>query len=146
MKVAGDHIQITMDDLRGVPRTFVPGDIISVNLGHEFPQHDVTGFTNRTHYAINGQVRATVTLRGHLTGTADTGTHPVINGVFVSGATVTLRVSVGNNATPISGDPEYSGEFVVASYQPMLSTDSAINFEAQLVPATGTAPSWGTMS
>jgi hypothetical protein len=59
---------------------------------------------------------------------------------------VTLSVAVGDNTAPTTGDPEYTGEFIVTSYRPTLATGSAVTFEAQLVPATGTAPSWGTLS
>src|SRR5690606_6768475 len=97
----------------GTPRTFADGDITSVDLGLTNDQHDVTGFGDGVHKFINGQAQAPVTIRGFLTTTADIGTHPVINGAFQTGSQVTLRVAVGNNAAPTSGDPEYSGEFIV---------------------------------
>jgi hypothetical protein len=117
-----------------------------VDLGQAYQQHDVTGFGDAAKHAINGQMQAPVTLRGYVTTTPATGTHTVINGAFQAGATVTLSVAVGNNAKPTSGDPEYSGEFVVTSYRPTLATGSAVTFEAMLVPATGTAPAWGTLA
>jgi len=106
----------------------------------------VTGFGDAAKHSINGQMQAPVTLRGYVTTTPSTGTHPVINGAFQAGATVTLSVAVGDNTTPTSGDPEYSGEFVVTSYRPTLATGSAVTFEAMLVPATGTTPAWGTLT
>jgi hypothetical protein len=146
MALAGDHVIVKMDDSGGTLRAFADGDIVSVDLGLAYQQHDVTGFGDPAKHVINGQIQAPVTLRGYLTTTPDTGTHTVINGAFNAGVTVTLQVAVGNNATPTTGDPEYSGEFIVTSYRPTLATGSAVTFEAQLVPATGTAPSWGTMS
>jgi hypothetical protein len=52
---------------------------------------------------------------------------------------------VGNNATPVSGDPQYSGEFYITSYTPMIETGGAVMFTATLQPALGTAPSWGVV-
>jgi hypothetical protein len=135
-----------MDDSGGTPRTFANGDINSVDVGQTFDQHDVTGFGDAVHNVVNGQLQAPVTLKGHLTTTADTGTHTVIQGAFAAGSTVTLTVQVGQNAAPTTGDPEYEGEFIVESYKPVVETGGAITFEAALKPANGTAPAWGTMS
>ncbi len=105
----------------------------------------MSGFGDAAHHVINGQLRAPVTLRGYVTTTATTGTHTVINGAFAAGSQVTLKVDVGNNAAPTTGDPEYSGEFYVASYVPAIENGKAVTFTAMLNPAQGTAPSWGTM-
>jgi len=146
MALSGDHVVVKMDDAGGTLRTFAAGDITSVDLGLSVDQHDVTGFGDAVHNAINGQLQAPVTLKGYLTTTANTGTHPVIQGAFAAGAQVTLKVAVGDNAPPQAGDPEYSGEFVVESYKPVIESGGAVRFEAALKPATGTAPAWGTMS
>lgn len=146
MAIAGDHVIVKMDDSSGTLRTFDNGDIISVDLGQAYQQHDVTGFGDEAKHFINGQVQAPVSMRGYVTTTANIGTHTVISDAFAAGSTVSLAVAVGNNAAPVSGDPEYTGEFVVTSYRPTLATGSAVTFEAQLVPATGTAPIWGTMA
>ena len=146
MAISGDHVIVKMDDAGGTLRTFADGDVTSVDLGLTADQHDVTGFGDEVHRMINGQMRAPVTLRGYLTTTATTGTHPVIQGAFAAGAPVTLNVAVGNNAAPVTGDPEYSGEFLVASYTPTIATGGAVMFTATLNPATGTAPTWGTLA
>lgn len=146
MALAGDHVVVKMDDSSGSLRTFANGDISSVDLGLSYDQHDVTGFGDAAHKVINGQLNAPVTLRGFVT-TADlVGTHPVINGAFMAGNQVTLKVAVGNNAPPQAGDPEYTGEFFVESYRPTLETGKAVTFEATLKPALGTAPAWGVMA
>ncbi len=146
MAIAGDHVVVQIDDSGGTPRTFADGDIISVDLGLTFDQHDVTGFGDAVHNVVNGQLQAPVTLKGHLTTTADTGTHVVIQGAFAAGAAVSLAVQVGQNAAPTTGDPEYTGEFYVESYKPTIETGGAVTFEATLQPASGTAPTWGTVS
>ena len=145
MALSGDNVIVKMDDSGGTLRTFADGDIRSVDLGLAYDQFDVTGFGDDVHQFINGQMRAPVTLQGYLTATATTGTHPVINGAFQSGNTVSLEVEVGNNATPTSGDPKYTGEFIVESYRPTITNGGAIMFTATLKPATGTAPAWGTV-
>ena len=147
MALAGDHVIVKMDDSAGTLRTFANGDVKSVELGLTFTQHDVSGFGDAAQHFINGQLQAPVTLKGFLTTTASTGTHTVINGAFVAGTQVTLRVAVGNNAAPVVGtSPEYSGEFYVESYKPTIETGKAVMFEATLKPAIGTAPSWGVMA
>src|SRR5690349_10014995 len=109
MALAGDQVVVKMDDSSGTLRTFANGDINSVDLGLTKDQHDVTGFGDPVHRVINGQAQAPVTIKGFLTTTASTGTHTVINPVFAQNKQVTLRVAVGNNATPVVGvDPEYT--------------------------------------
>lgn len=145
MALSGDHVVVKLDDSGGTLRTFDAGDIISVDLPLTYDQFDVTGFGDAVHKMINGQLKAPVTLRGYLTTTALIGTHTVIRGAFQAGTQVTLKVAVGINAAPVTGNPEYSGEFTIASYVPTLSTGGAVTFTATLTPATGTAPSWGAM-
>lgn len=145
MALSGDHVVVRMDDSGGTLRTFADGEITSVDLGLAYDQFDVTGFGDQVHNVINGQQQAPVVIRGYLTTTADIGTHPVIQGAFAAGNPVSLEVEVGQNAAPQAGDPKYSGEFVVGSYRPVVTTGSAVMFEARLVPATGTAPVWGTV-
>ncbi len=70
MALSGDHVVVKMDDAGGTLRTFAAGDITSVDLGLSVDQHDVTGFGDAVHSAINGQLQAPVTLKGYLTTTA----------------------------------------------------------------------------
>jgi hypothetical protein len=148
MALAGDHVVVKLDDSAGTLRTFANGDIISVDVPLATDQHDVTGFGDAGHKVINGQQRTSVSLRGYVTTTVLVGTHTVIKGAFQAGTQVTFRVAVGNNTAPVVGtDPEFSGEFYVESYQPMLETGKAVMFTATLKPAVGTpAPSWGVMA
>lgn len=145
MALAGDHVLVKLDDSSGTLRTFANGDIQSVDLGLTNDQHDVTGFGDLTHKFINGQLQAPVTLKGFLTTTALTGTHTVLNGAFVAGSQVSLEVQVGNNAPPTTGDPKYTGEFIIESYKPTIETGKAVMFEASLKPATGSMPTWGVV-
>ena len=145
MALSGDYVVVKLDDSSGTLRTFDPGDIISVDVPLTYDQFDVTGFSDTVHKFINGQLKAPVTLRGYLTTTATTGTHTVIKGAFQAGTQVTLKVDVGINAAPVTGNPEYSGEFYISSYVPTLSNGGAVTFTAMLTPAIGTAPVWGTM-
>jgi hypothetical protein len=145
MALAGDHVVVKVDDSSGTLRTFANGDITSVDLGLLFTQHDVTGMGDAAQHFLNGQLQAPVTLKGFVTTTATVGTHTVLNGAFVAGTTVSLEVQVGQNAAPTTGDPKFTGEFVIESYKPALATGAAMTFEAVLKPATGTAPSWGVI-
>jgi hypothetical protein len=90
-------------------------------------------------------LNAPVTLRGYLTTTATTFTHTVIRDAYQQGRQVTLQVDVGQNANPVTGDPRFSGEYIIESYKPTMETGKAIMFEAVLKPAIGTAPVWGVI-
>lgn len=149
MALSGDHVVVKMDDSNGTLRQFADGDIVSVDLGVWYDQHDVTGFGDEVHNVVNGQMNAPVVLRGYLTTTANTGTHTVIEGAFGAGSQVTLEVQVGQNAAPQNGDPMFTGEFLVSTYKPVISTGGAVMFQAQLVPAVGNGsgvPEWTTVS
>jgi len=139
-KLAGDHVRVLVDGYE------LTGDSNHLSIRDARDQHDVTGFGDAAHHFINGQVQAPVTLNGFLTTTAEIGTHPVIQGAYAAGVPVSLEVLVGQNAAPTSGDPKYSGEFIIQSYTPKLETGGAVSFTAVLQPATGTAPAWGTVS
>jgi hypothetical protein len=145
MALAGDHIIVKLDDSSGTLRQFANGDITSVDLGQTYDQHDVTGFGDAVHRVINGQMQSPVILKGFLTTTTNTGTHTVIKGAFAAGTQVSLEVQVGQNATPTTGDPKFTGEFYIESYKPVIETGGAVKFEASLKPAVGTAPLWGTV-
>lgn len=144
--LAGDHVQVILDDSSGTPRSFDAGDIISVNIPLARDQFDVTGMGDDVHNFLDGQLQAPITLKGYLTTTANTGTHTVLSGLMSAGSQATLTVQVGDNTTPTNGDPEFEGEYVVESYSPVFQNGQAIQFTASLKPATGTAPAWGTVS
>ncbi len=145
MALSGDHVIVKMDDSGGTLRSFANGDIRSIDLGQSYDQFDVTGFGDQAHQYINGQLRAPVTIEGYLTTDSPSGTHTVIQGAFAAGKQVSLEVRVGKNAAPTTDDPKYSGEFLVSSYRPQITTGGAVMFTATLQPATGTAPAWGTV-
>lgn len=145
MALAGDHVIVKLDDSAGTPRQFTNGDILSVDLPLSVDQYDVTGFGDTMHDTINGQLNLAVNVRGYMTLTAVNGTHTVLRDVYQRNKQVTLEVQVGNNATPVVGDPKFTGEFYVESYVPMIETGKAIMFMARLRPATPTAPIWGTV-
>lgn len=144
--LSGDNIVVKMDDSGGTLRTFADGEITSVDLGLSAKQHDVTGFGDAVQKFIPGQKMAPVSIKGYLTTTALTGTHTVIQGAFAAGSQVSLVVQVGQNAAPTTGDPEFTGEFYVESYKPVINYGGAISFAATLKPAIGTAPAWGQVA
>lgn len=144
--LSGDNIVVKMDDSGGTLRTFADGEITAVDLGLSVKQHDVTGFGDAVQKFIPGQMLAPVSIKGYLTTTALVGTHTVLNDAFSNGSQVSLVVQVGQNAAPTTGDPEYTGEFYVESYKPVINYGGAISFVATLKPAIGTAPSWGAVA
>lgn len=148
MALAGDHVQVKLDDSGGTLRSFDAGDIISVDIPMAYKQHNVTGMGDAVQKFINGQLSAPVTIRGYLTTTTNTGTHTVIESAYSAQAQVSLEVEVGQNQAPQAGDPKFSGEFYIDSYQPTISNGGAITFVATLKPAVGSGigvPAWGTV-
>lgn len=142
MAFAGDHIKVKINT------TDLPAGVItSVDLPLTYAQHDVTGFGDTAQRFINGQLQSTVTLKGFMTLGAN-GTHTLLNAAFAAGNSIDLEVQVGQNATPTTGDPKYTGKFFIESYKPMLDKGSAVTFEAILKPAVGTGtgvPAWGVI-
>ncbi len=145
MALAGENVVVKLDDASGTLRTFASGDIISVNLPMTNDQYEVTGFGDTAHHFINGQMQAPVSIQGYVSTTALVGTHTVIAAAYQQKKQVSLEVQVGQNAPPTTGDPEYTGEFYIESYTPVLQTGRAVMFVASLRPATGTASVWGTV-
>lgn len=145
MALAGDHIVVKLDNSGGFPQQFANGDIIAVDIPISIDQYDVTGFGDALHDMINGQMNLTVAVRGYMTLTPNTGTHTVLRDVYQQGKQVTLEVQIGNNTAPTTGDPKFTGEFIVESYVPIIETGKAIQFVARLKPATGTPPTWGVV-
>lgn len=146
--LAGDHVVVKMYASGGSAQAFDAGDIISVDLGQNYDQHDVTGFGDTVHKMINGQLKSPITLKGYLTTTAVTGTHTVIKGAINNQTKMTVEVQIGNNAPPTTGDPKFSGDFYVASYSQSIAPGGAITFTATLNPAVGVGsgvPVWGTV-
>jgi len=147
MAVAGEYVVVRMTDAGGTQRQFNNGDVTSVDLGTTFDQFDVAGFGDLAHKFINGQLKAPITVKGFMTTDLLVGTHTIMQPVFAQGKTVTLRVAIGNNATPVPGtSQEFSGSFIVETYKLMLDTGKAVTFEASLKPATGAGPAWGLMA
>jgi hypothetical protein len=143
MALSADYIVVKMDDIQ-----FANGDIVSVDLGLWYDQQDVTGFGSAIHEVLNGLMRAPVTIRGYLTTTTSVGTHTVIQSAYAAGSQVSLEVQVGQNAPPQANDPMFTGEFLIASYKPVITMGGAVMFEAQLLPAVGSgddAPQWKTI-
>jgi hypothetical protein len=144
MALSGDYVVVKVDGT-----AFADGDIVSVDLGLAYEQHDVSGFNLGLHDVVNGLMLAPITLRGYLTTDADTGTHTLLSGAYAAGSQVTLEVQVGQNAAPQAGDPAFAGTYLVSGYKQTLATGGAVMFEAALVPAVGAgagAPQWGVVA
>ena len=144
MALSGDYVVVKVDET-----AFADGDIVSVDLGLAYEQHDVSGFNQGLHDVVNGLMLAPITLRGYLTTDADTGTHTLLSGAYAAGSQIALEVQVGQNAAPQAGDPSFAGTYLISGYKQTLATGGAVMFEAALVPAVGAgagAPQWGVVA
>jgi hypothetical protein len=149
MRLSGDYVVVKMEDRDEAVQQFDNGDIISVDLGLAYAQHDVTGFGDDAQNFISGQLQAPVTIRGYLTTTPTTGTHTLLSSAYQSGRTVQFEVHVGKNAPPSTNDPKFWGDFIVDSYRPSIENGNAVTFVATLKPASLEAtniPVWDTVA
>jgi hypothetical protein len=105
---------------------------------------DVTAYSDGVINFTLGHPSAEIDISGPLNNTATTGGHVVLSAIAnapYSQSSYTLTIAIGIRAVPTTGDPEFEGEYLLSSY--VLNGDAT--YTAHLVPATGTAPAWGTV-
>ena len=117
-------------------------DISGVGLDYE--QQDVTAYSDGVKNFTLGHPSAEIDISGPLNNTASTGGHTVFEAIAdapYSQDSYTLTVQFGIRAAPTAGDPEFEGEYLLQSY--IVNGDAT--YTAHVVPATATAPAWGTV-
>ncbi len=141
-------IRIYVDDSAGSARDLSASvnSVGSVGLTHD--ESDVTAYSDGVHNFTLGHPQAPIDLTGTFNNVATTGAHTVFSGIVGkevdagSAWTSTVTVQIGIKAAPASGDPEFEGEYVCAAYN--VAGDGT--FTARMVPASATAPAWGTVA
>ena len=142
-KTNARHIKVFVDDSAAAAREITPAvsNISGVGLTHE--EQDVRGYSDGVINFTLGHPSSEIEISGPFDNTATTGAHTVFSGIcgHVS-STKTVTVQIGIRAAPTSGDPEFEGEYYCSSY--VVNGDGT--YTARMVPASSTAPAWGTVA
>lgn len=143
-KTNARYIRVSLDDTAGSAQDLSASISSITGVGLENQQDDVTAYSDGVINFTLGHPSAEVDISGPLNNTATTGAHTVLSAISnapYSQDSYTLTVQFGIRAAPTTGDPEFEGEYLVTSY--IVNGDGT--WTAHLVPATATAPAWGTV-
>ena len=135
------YVTFDIDDYANVIRD-ISASITDVSIPRTYDTQDVSGYSDGVINFQLGQPNTPLTVQGVFDTTALTGAHTVLSklvGVIETSTTITIQHGI--RAAPAGGEPEYEGLFYCRS----LVYDGSLNFTAEFVPATSTAPAWGTV-
>lgn len=139
MKLSGQYISVSIDG------NDVSSDVDSVEIPDEYSSLDMTGFGDGSENSQPGMPKLPIKINGVLN-PATNRLFDVCVGLVGVNSGVTIIVSVGQYATPTTGDPKFSGTFWLQNLP--VSADpkgkvtlSGLNFEVY----GATAPAWGTV-
>lgn len=140
-KTNSRFIRVFMDDSGGSARDISASVSNVSSVGLTYGETNVTAYSDGVVNFTLGTPTADVELSGPFNNTASTGSHTVFSGINgLMTATYTLTVEIGIRAVPTTGDPSFGGEYYCANYR--VNGDGT--WTARLVPASATAPAWGT--
>ena len=135
------NVTVDIDDYANAVQDISPS-ITDISIPRTHDTQDVAGFSDTGINFQLGHVDAPLTMQGVFDTTALVGAHTVLSklvGVIETSTTITIQHGI--RAAPGGGDPEYEGLFYLKS----LVYDGSLNFTAEFVPATSTAPDWTTV-
>jgi len=132
----GDVVKV--DDSGGTLRT-ISNDIVDygINLSQELLE--TTGIDKSARERLAGVSDGDISLNGVFNAAANM-SHAVFSNRT---GTRTVTIQVGGATT---GNPELSGEYLVADYNMTRGTDGSLNWTATLNLQSGTVPTWTTVS
>ena len=139
--------RLTWDDSAGTPQDLshdvIPGSAGNVG-GFTAEEIDMTGITQAIRNYQVGFSQSEVTARLHMDDTATTGAHTVTKDTIGDSGTLLLEFGSAG-AAPTTGDPTWSGEYVLVNAQP---TQDAGRFviDCRWLPSSTAAadPLWDT--
>ena len=144
-KLKAQFLKVLLDNAALAPQD-ISADLDSVDIPNEYEEVDVTGFTETVVNTIPGMLTAPVELSGTFNSASPAGFFTVVNGIKGVYAGHTLTVQVGQNALPVSTDPEFEGEFVCIRMGVSGNPRGKLVLTASLRPFAGAAPVWGTVA
>jgi hypothetical protein len=133
---------VDIDDYANVIRD-ISASITDISIPRTYDSVDVRGYSDGVINFQLGQPNTPLTMQGVYDTTALTGAHTVLSrlvGVIEDSVLITIQIGI-REVPPIGGNPEYEGLFYCQS----LVYDGSLNFTAEFVPATSTAPAWATV-
>ncbi len=143
-KLAGRFLRVYLEDAGGVLQDVSAG-IQSVEIPDEYLEVDTTGLSEGTENSIPGLPGMPVEITG-LFSPASGSLYDVVRGIAGKAAGYSLRVQVGQNAAPVVGDPEFSGEFWCSKVSFGVGAKGANVMTASLRVYGETAPAWDVVN
>ncbi len=139
-------IRVWIDNSAGTPVDLtcdlVPGSIPETGFVRE--EIDMTRACNDVGNALAGRGTAGSSLKFYMNDAA-TGAFTHFNALALNQAiTVTVRYGA-SGAAPITGDPEWEGEYINLGFKVNMDGGKAV-LETDIKPTGNTAPAWGTMA
>ena len=142
-KTNAKHIRVKLDDSVPTLRDISAGVAQVSGVGLTYAEQDVTAYSDGIINFTLGFPSSDIELSGPIDNLATTGSYTVLKSIVgLQTATYTLEVQFGIRAAPATGDPNFSGEYYCSSLK--LNGDGT--FSARLVPASATAPTFGTVA
>ena len=142
-KTNAKHIRVKLDDSVPTLRDISAGVAQVSGVGLTYAEQDVTAYSDGIINFTLGFPSSDIELSGPIDNLATTGSYTVLKSIVgLQTATYTLEVQFGIRAAPATGDPNFSGEYYCSSLK--LNGDGT--FSARLVPASATAPAFGTVA
>ena len=142
-KTNAKHIRVKVDDMTPTLQAISAGVANVSGVGLTYAEQDVTGYSDGIINFTLGFPSSELEITGPIDNTATTGAYTVFKAI-VGDQTIThtLEVQFGIRAAPATGDPNFSGEYYCSSLR--LNGDGT--YAARLVPASATAPTFGTVA
>ena len=142
-KTNAKHIRVIVDNSTAATKD-ISAFVSNVSgVGLSYAEQDVTAYSDGVINFTLGHPSSEIEITGPFSNTAATGSHTVLNGIVgQQSATITLTVQIGIKAAPTTGNPEFEGEYYCSSY--VVNGDGT--YTARFVPASATAPAWGTVA
>lgn len=148
-KTSSVHYRVKVDSTGGTVRDISKAVTDVSPVGFTWDEVDVTGYADAIKNYVMGHPDAPIDISGPFDNTAlaadpnHSGPHSVFTTIDGDmSATYTLTVQIGIRAAPTTGDPEFEGEYFCSKY--IVNGDGT--YSARMVPASSTAPAWGTVA
>lgn len=134
-------IDDSSDSEQDISTDLVPGTLDGFGeAGEEIMMHG----ENEDVYYLVGRKDGSITAQFHMNDTATTGAYNVLTGIYGGGAK-TLTIELGAGAAPTTGDPIWTGEYVLTQLTPQINSGKWV-LAATFRPADSTWGGWDTKS
>lgn len=138
-KISAVGSYVALDTSGGVV-TDISNDVTSIDVNLPTNLIETTGIDKSAPERIAGLQDSSVTLNGPFNDAAASGAHFVMG----TGRTTarTLTIALNGNTT---GNPKFTGEYILESYDVAVGDDRAVTYTAVLQLNDGVVPEWTTV-